>query len=48
MKLMVAFMNFANVPKIISSDYTRAVSVAWVLFRSATAPVYSRLSCYEM
>jgi hypothetical protein len=48
MKLMVAFMNFANAPKIISSDYTRAVSVACVLFRSSTAPVYSTLSCYEM
>jgi len=47
-KLIVASLNFANAPKIISSDYTRVVSVAWVLIRSVTAPVYSTLSCYEM
>jgi len=40
-KLTVASLNFANAPKITSSDYTRVVSVAWMLIRSVTAPVYS-------
>jgi len=48
MKLIVASLNFANAPEIISSDYSRVVSVAWVLIKSVTSPVYSTLSCYEM
>jgi len=48
MNLVVGFLHFAHAPKIISSDYTRVVSVAWVLIRSVKAPVYGTLSCYEM
>lgn len=41
MKLIGALLKFANTPKILRSDYTRVVFVAWVLIRSITAPLYT-------